>query len=533
MNSRSRGGCVDCKRSKVKCDEARPSCGTCARRRLVCHGYANVKDKLKKAKRPSSPRPRSPTAQDRRTSSVLADVEQNAASSPSPTSPGISTEPENTSHSQYGDAEHAESSQLVLSSNQGSLTALSTLNDMFSLVPLKTVSRIPPGMIHPADEATVEVYFNRHPHELTIGPEFVDEMNANVLMVLQSNPRAISDCLFAVGRIYVADTGIDSVPVLDRKARILANLRAMNESESDLEQIVVMLLGLCALELIDMKTAGRDMTIPVLIQNAALLIQHHISTGREVTLLAKYFIRALARQDMIISLTHFRRPSISTTVWLDEHSRQTADRFMGYTATLMPLLAELCVLAEDVRGAVRTSFVGELGLIAEFSDSPLPQGASLSQRAAHLAARIAAWQPTAPRGLSFRSSRKFLSQAYCYRTAALLYLHRLFHLPHTSLEADDKALELAHNVLLYTTGPIEELRMSLWPVFICACEFSSEDDRSAVLEVFDAILKYRRTATALRTKNFCVEKVWKARDEGREWNWMELVKQYPGELMPI
>lgn len=236
---------MDCKRSKVKCDEARPSCGTCARRRLVCHGYAHLKDKLKTAKRSSSSRQQSTTAQERRTSSASAEVDD-TVSSPGPVSPDSSTKAENASQIQHGDAE--ESSQLVLSSHTSPLTTLTALNDMFSMIPLTTVSTIPPGMIHPADESTVEVYFSRHPSELTIGPEFVNEMNANVLMVLQSNPRAISDCLFAVGQIYVADMSVDSLPVLNRRARILANLRNMNDPERELEQMVVMLLGLCAME---------------------------------------------------------------------------------------------------------------------------------------------------------------------------------------------------------------------------------------------------------------------------------------------
>lgn len=42
MNRRSRKGCLDCKRAKVKCDEVRPACGTCYRRGYVCQGYANI-----------------------------------------------------------------------------------------------------------------------------------------------------------------------------------------------------------------------------------------------------------------------------------------------------------------------------------------------------------------------------------------------------------------------------------------------------------------------------------------------------------
>lgn len=40
MNRRSKNGCIDCRKSKVKCDEIRPFCGTCTRRRHICQGYA-------------------------------------------------------------------------------------------------------------------------------------------------------------------------------------------------------------------------------------------------------------------------------------------------------------------------------------------------------------------------------------------------------------------------------------------------------------------------------------------------------------
>ena len=146
---------------------------------------------------------------------------------------------------------------------------------------------------------------------------------------------------------------------------------------------------------------------------------------------------------------------------------------------------------------------------------------------------IEAWHPNSISGVSFGSSRKFLAQAYAYRSAALLYLYRLFHPPQTSPEADQVALAMAHDVLLYTCGPREELRMLLWPVFIAACETLGEEDRLTVLDVFDAICEYRKTATALRTKRFCIDRVWKARDSGMEWDWMRLVESYPGECLPI
>jgi hypothetical protein len=281
----------------------------------------------------------------------------------------------------------------------------------------------------------------------------------------------------------------------------------------------------------DAKSDPGETQLPALLENTAFLIKHYLSKSLEMTAVAKYFIRALARQDMMLSLTHCRRPMISTAIWLDEECRNSADRFMGYTATLMPLLEELSALAEDVLGATSPVDVGE----ARGTDAiSLSRIYNLSHRAADLRARIDSWRwPNSLLERSFRSSRKLLLQAYAYRSAALLYLHRLFHPPDSSAGADQVALGIAHDILVYTNGPPEEVRMLLWPVFVAACDLANEDDRSTALQVFDSIYKSRKTATSLRTKEFCVNRVWAARDTGMDWNWMTLVRQYPGECVPI
>lgn len=191
MASRSRGGCLDCKKAKVKCDELHPKCGTCHRRGYDCQGYLKADIKL-----PS-------TAASR----VLA-------------RPGISADEETRS-----------SQPLVL---------------------LTTISNLPSGTISSYDQSILEVYFSRHPTDLVISPEFVEEMNSTVLQVLFSDPEAVCDPLSAIGHIYV---GLDSnysqsaiVSVLNCKARILRRLRTTNGIYQDLERTLVLLLGLCALE---------------------------------------------------------------------------------------------------------------------------------------------------------------------------------------------------------------------------------------------------------------------------------------------
>lgn len=82
-----------------------------------------------------------------------------------------------------------------------------------------------------------------------------------------------------------------------------------------------LLLGLCAMELVEFKATPPETTIPVIVANAACLINHHVSSGREVSSLAHYFIPVLARQEVIISMTQLHRLTIPTSMWLYEEAQ--------------------------------------------------------------------------------------------------------------------------------------------------------------------------------------------------------------------
>ncbi|KAM0271690.1 hypothetical protein ACHAQH_008977 [Verticillium albo-atrum] len=452
------------------------------------------------------------------------------------------------------------------------------------------LSLIPPGAVPAADEVNIEMYFNRHPFELLIGEEFVSEMNANALLILQRDPVRVADALSAIGYAYqVGDREGSLLPVLNRRARILANLRSMKPSNFYFEEALFLLLGLCAMELVTLAQPGHHATIPTVLANVSSLISHHMSIGGEISFVSRYLLRALARQDLVVSLVHLRRPRVPTYVWLDLNDCAKADRLLGYTATLMPLLEELCILAEDLRDRIlntsRTHTREHQTLEnAATSSSPLPEATSRQTcpptsspqsppctdlerpssttaffppsldsspfhlRAASLRHRLTAWAPPITDTLPFLTTRKFRAQAASYRAAALLYLHRLLHLPGSAspgfssesqpmgseTDADATALHKAHDVLLYASGPpAAETKLLLWPVFLAACEMRGEEDRGAVREVLAAIAAHRGTVTVERTRRFVEERVWRARDEGAEWNWMVLAQRWPGECLPI
>lgn len=223
---------------------------------------------------------------------------------------------------------------------------------------------------------------------------------------------------------------------------------------------------------------------------------------------------------------------------------------MGYTGTLMPILANLGALAEEMRGGTPTPSEGShsnsnaisFRTGTHFNDEVWSEEAimittnptlAIYQKVLDIRSRLNQWRPIADQNISFQASRNLLFHAHSHRAAALLYLHRLLEPPGSSEAADQVALGMAHEVLMHLSAMTDQLKTSLWPVLIAGTELVEEGDRVVAVGMFDEIVRQRKTVTSRRTRDFCVQRVWKARDEGVAWNWMDLVKLYPGECLPI
>lgn len=256
------------------------------------------------------------------------------------------------------------------------------------------------------------------------------------------------------------------------------------------------------------------MGIPTLIANAAIIIKHNFESGKLFSAVAKYFIRALARQDMMIALTYARKPLISTHVWLEVDLRTQADRFMGYTGPLMPILADLAGLAEEIRGASTptpwTPYISRSGEI--WSEDTLMlgsmEGFNIMRTATDIRVRLDQWRPATGPHVAFHSSRNLLFHAHAHKAAAVLYLHRLLYAPGTSDEADRTALGMAHEVLMHLSAMTDQLKTALWPALMAGVELVDKEDRKLVIDLFDKIYGQRKTVTSSRTKDFCVNRVW-------------------------
>lgn len=223
MNRRSRNGCIDCKKSKIKCDERRPHCGTCARRNYSCRGYSEDLDDTSHTRSRFSE------------GAKVGKSERRQVGHKKTNSQVINPHQPDTRR-----VDRSPLKSHFLFDESSSLTKVNKANN----TPLcSRIFSIPQSALDKADEPTLELYFLRHPSELVISDEFVDEMNANVLQVFLEDPEGVCESLSSIGYVYL-ESGQELVLTLGRKARILARLR----DGKQLEQMLLMLLGLCAVE---------------------------------------------------------------------------------------------------------------------------------------------------------------------------------------------------------------------------------------------------------------------------------------------
>ncbi|KAH8885472.1 hypothetical protein GQ53DRAFT_810163, partial [Thozetella sp. PMI_491] len=499
MPKRSRGGCRECKRARIKCDEAHPFCGTCARRDRHCPGYSPRCDTTNAA---SVTRRLSPLPKDE--------------GAGTPKSPGIL-------ELQYESREWLYEDGL----NGRSPSDMSVVTAATMLYP----SYLSDVICDKNDQAAINTYFQCHLRQLGLGEEFVFESNGNVMLLLQQHPATTGDVLSAIGYMHLSQTSPASVtPALSKKSRLLATLRATEVSGNEIEPILLLALGLCALELLDTQVTPEISSIPFLVACIAAWVTRSLQSSPTLGSVAKYFLRAFARQDMILALTQRRRNLLPTKSWFDQGCQSSVDRFLGLTMPFMPVLEELCALAEECRPQREGSEISIDSKPGLDNELDFRCAATAHARATELRNKIHEWQPFLPEDLeesrrSFLNVRKYLLQAYAFRSSALLYLHRLLYPAGVSPEADATALNLAYEVLTHCCGGSAEVRLLLWPIFIAGCEMSGGSDRELIVRLLDQIYRERGTSTALRTKEFLVHHIWHAMDSAeRCWDWMVLVE---------
>lgn len=280
MNRRSRAGCVDCRKAKVKCDERKPVCGTCSRRGKDCRGYSteslpmslkwrtaatNIDGSLSKRRRRSFS---SPLGTNQRlieldqgnqrvdfqdvakiSSAVASHTQSTILRAWSLDSPRIDDVDEIQVYREFDESQR-QSLQDPISFRKRSPDNYS---HMLSL-PWELSFFSNPN-ICPEKSRGVAIYFARHPAELVISsdPSFIQEMNSHVLAALQSNVEAISDSLCAIGSVYLHNEGLKSSLelALGSKIKTLARIRRGTDAvlrDLSIEQSMSMILGVVSME---------------------------------------------------------------------------------------------------------------------------------------------------------------------------------------------------------------------------------------------------------------------------------------------
>lgn len=469
--------------------------------------------------------------------------------------------------------------------------------------PVRGPSFMPLNEILAKDKPFIEIYFMRHPTEMVMSNSmFINEMNGAVLSLLQVSPIVVGDSLCAIGENYIkemAGDGPGSNIVSHRKTRLLSRLRLLNEDGSSPELVLLLLLALCGAELTNPKSDGKGSSLPSLIENVAMILEFHTRSGHEISTTAKYFAKGVARQDLLHSLSRMQRPKIQPSTWLDEYAMRHADRLLGLTATLTPILYKLAELAGDVQAILNNdafyqgsggnataaaasaaaaaaaagnshhnhndhhqhhdpslpSMATSASGAADLDDDPLfgdsssaffaesaagdaslylTQRSNLAEREAAIRAQLLMWRPIHDSSLSIQTSRTLLLHASAWRAAALLYLYRLFNRPGSSREADQTALSMAYEVMMHINGPAEDVKLSLWPLFVAACELDQPEDRALAAALFGEMCHARPIMTARRTREFVMDQIWPARDRGEVWDWMRLTQSGQSNVfMPL
>lgn len=223
----------------------RPACGTCFRRGYVCQGYTNPQ--LRDPSKEADHEPQSGPSRRRDRDSKKSAHARRLSDARECHSSGSDSDAETTSPALERNKAPKDSVTSPTSSNlerRLSTISRSSFGHSSPYLLCQGLPIIPPGTVQSSDEPGIETYFSRHPSELVISAEFVDEMNSHVLQVFHEDPATVAETLSAIGHIYLGEGGMSIVPVLDRRARILAKLRETTE----LEQMLVMHLGLTAIE---------------------------------------------------------------------------------------------------------------------------------------------------------------------------------------------------------------------------------------------------------------------------------------------
>ena len=211
------------------------------------------------------------------------------------------------------------------------------------------------------------------------------------------------------------------------------------------------------------------------------------------------------------------------------------DTLLGLFADLWPVIHRLSSLLP-----FKTSL--EAAILSGQTSKAVVLRTELDNAAKSIELSLTQWRPSQSSTVEIGSDTQencvdkirfqaILNNAEAYRHSALVYLYRVIHTyprshpsvqnnAHLSLAACSNAVRYARQC---HDGPMSAL---LWPLFVAACEATTEEDRVLATDAFYGIEK-RQCMNNIRRAWEVVQEVWRKVDlqHGAIVNWRDICKE--------
>ncbi|CAI6332998.1 unnamed protein product [Periconia digitata] len=347
-----------------------------------------------------------------------------------------------------------------------------------------------------------------------VGESFADDFQRTVTSLTHHAPEVLPRGYMAVLQLMNSQRDAKSRPGMDLTlgCSSLQSFRNKTTSSLNIEgAAVVLILGqlLLAYNAILWLSATRTIA-----QSTLLAIQHCYPALRQrpeydCLTITPVFI------DIIDSLLRRQVPILRPP----ETTRHIVDRCCGVFSSLLPILYDLCHRSH----AIKTN-----------SSSKLPH-ADPANPYADIEEKIESWTPRYPPDFFKRyppaETTAMLAIAAIYQKTALLVIHRLRFPLRTN---DDHGKAAAHSILDHvlpfsktSTEGATGLNLD-FPLLVATVELPSRG--AAIAALFEPL---RFCKAQLESNLGFVERVWKARDEGFQGSWLDLVEGvYVGDVLP-
>jgi len=267
-----------------------------------------------------------------------------------------------------------------------------------------------------------------------------------------------------------------------------------------------------------------------------------IKSGPQITTPTTVFLeRAFRFYDVIAALSLGTSPNTSTQpcstpfpippvegTCNKKSPLNAVDTLLGFSTDLWPIIHRLSHLLSHKQSLEEAVASGETS-----KATVLRTELENTSQAIELA--LTNWKPTCapnpseedvPGEIQKTRIQSILNNAEAYRHSAFVYLYRTIQsLPrthsqvqkhaHSSLEACSNVVNLAEQC---QDGPMSAL---LWPLFVSACEATSDEDRELALNAFCGTERRQGMNNIMRTWEV-VQEVWRRADLGEEVNWRDI-----------